>query len=80
MAHPAQRKALKLAALGFCSLLGLSLSGLAPALAQNKDAVTICQTLEPPILDPSAGAAAAIREVTYANIFEGLVEIGRAHV
>ena len=29
---------------------------LAPALAQNKDAVTICQTLEPPILDPSAGA------------------------
>lgn len=49
----------------------------APALAQNKDTVVICQTLEPPILDPSAGAAAAIREVTYANIFEGLVGLDR---
>lgn len=48
-----------------------------PALAQNKDTVVICQTLEPPILDPSAGAAAAIREVTYANIFEGLVGLDR---
>lgn len=48
-----------------------------PALAQPKTGVTICQTLEPPILDPSAGAAAAIREVTYANIFEGLVGIDR---
>jgi len=32
--------------------------------------------LEPPHLDPTAGAAAAIREVTYANIFEGLTRIG----
>lgn len=50
-----------------------------PALAQgqNKDHVTICQTLEPPILDPTGGAAAAIREVTYANIFEGLVGLDR---
>jgi len=32
-------------------------------------------TLEPPHLDPTAGAAAAIDEVTYANIFEGLVRI-----
>ena len=28
--------------------------------------------LEPPILDPTAGAAAAIDEVVYANVFEGL--------
>ena len=28
--------------------------------------------LEPPNLDPTSGAAAAIDEVTYANIFEGL--------
>ena len=31
--------------------------------------------LEPPHLDPTAGAAAAIREVTYANVFEGLTRI-----
>jgi peptide/nickel transport system substrate-binding protein len=31
--------------------------------------------LEPPHLDPTAGAAAAIREVGYANIFEGLTRI-----
>ncbi|KAK3606970.1 hypothetical protein CHS0354_018566 [Potamilus streckersoni] len=32
--------------------------------------------LEPPHLDPTAGAAAAIDEVVYANIFEGLTRIG----
>jgi peptide/nickel transport system substrate-binding protein len=31
--------------------------------------------LEPPHLDPAAGAAAAIDEVTYANVFEGLTRI-----
>ena len=31
--------------------------------------------LEPPHLDPTAGAAAAIDEITYANIFEGLTRI-----
>ena len=44
----------------------------APTLAAP-DSVTICQTLEPPVLDPTAGAAQAIREVTYGNIFEGLL-------
>ena len=34
--------------------------------------------LEPPHLDPTAGAAAAIDEITYANIFEGLTRIDRA--
>jgi peptide/nickel transport system substrate-binding protein len=32
--------------------------------------------LEPPHLDPTAGAAAAIDEVVYANVFEGLTRIG----
>jgi peptide/nickel transport system substrate-binding protein len=32
--------------------------------------------LEPPNLDPTAGAAAAIDEVVYANVFEGLTRIG----
>jgi peptide/nickel transport system substrate-binding protein len=43
--------------------------------AQAKDTLTLAMVLEPPILDPTAGAAAAIREVTYANIFEGLTRI-----
>lgn len=34
--------------------------------------VTLGVVLEPPNLDPTAGAAAAIDEVVYANIFEGL--------
>ena len=33
-------------------------------------------SLEPPHLDPTAGAAAAIDEVLYANVFEGLTRIG----
>jgi peptide/nickel transport system substrate-binding protein len=33
--------------------------------------------LEPPHLDPTAGAAAAIDEVVYANIFEGLTRVDR---
>ena len=43
--------------------------------AQAKDTLTLAMVLEPPILDPTAGAAAAIREVTYANIFESLTRI-----
>ncbi len=34
--------------------------------------VTIGMQLEPPMLDPTGGAAAAIDEVVYANVFEGL--------
>lgn len=59
------------------SFTGLAVIGIVPLVAQTKDSVTICQTLEPTILDPTAGAAAAIREVTYANIFEGLVALDR---
>jgi peptide/nickel transport system substrate-binding protein len=46
-----------------------------PALAAPPDSLTIGIALEPPGLDPTAGAAAAIREVTYANIFQGLTRI-----
>ncbi len=48
----------------------------APAWA--RDSVSIGMTLEPPILDPTAGAAAAIGEVTYQNIFQGLTQIDAA--
>jgi len=41
------------------------------ALAAKTD-ITIGMALEPPNLDPTGGAAAAIDEVVYANVFEGL--------
>ncbi|MFT5346305.1 MAG: peptide/nickel transport system substrate-binding protein [Dinoroseobacter sp.] len=47
----------------------------APALAQQTD-ITIGMALEPPNLDPTGGAAAAIDEVVYANVFEGLTRFG----
>ena len=37
-----------------------------------KTDITIGMQLEPPNLDPTGGAAAAIDEVVYANLFEGL--------
>lgn len=47
-----------------------------PALAQNKkDSVTLAMTLEPPGLDPTAGAASSIAEVVLYNIFETLTKI-----
>ena len=45
------------------------------ALAQGKNTLTLGTTLEPPHLDPTAGAAAAIDETVYANVFEGLTRI-----
>src|SRR5438552_1328568 len=47
----------------------------ASAFAARTDLV-IGIPLEPPPLDPTAGAAAAIDEVLYANVFEGLTRIG----
>ncbi len=41
-----------------------------------KSDVTIGMQLEPPNLDPTGGAAAAIDEVVYANVFEGLTRFG----
>ena len=46
-----------------------------PANAQTNDRLVIGMTLEPPHLDPTAGAAAAIDEVVYANVFQGLTRI-----
>lgn len=42
-----------------------------PAQAARTD-ISLGMVLEPPNLDPTAGAAAAIDEVVYANIFQGL--------
>ena len=40
------------------------------------DTITLAVRLEPPHLDPTAGAAAAIDEIVYSNVFEGLTRIG----
>ncbi len=45
--------------------------------AQARDRVVIGMSLEPPVLDPNKNAAAAIREITYQNIFESLARIDR---
>jgi peptide/nickel transport system substrate-binding protein len=49
----------------------------AEAWAQAKDRLVIGMSLEPPVLDPTKNAAAAIREVTTPSIFESLGRIDR---
>ena len=51
-------------------LIGIAVTTGAVQAAQTN--ITIGMQLEPPNLDPTAGAAAAIDEVVYANVFEGL--------
>ena len=58
------------------SALAALSAGAPPALAQPEaNRIVIGMALEPPHLDPTAGAAAAIDEVLYANVFEGLTRI-----
>ena len=59
--------------LGRVSLISLITAGFMSASAAYADrSITIGMQLEPPNLDPTGGAAAAIDEVVYANVFEGL--------
>jgi peptide/nickel transport system substrate-binding protein len=53
----------------------LALASTTAALAARTDLV-IGIVLEPPSLDPTAEAAAAVDEIVYANVFEGLTRIG----
>ncbi len=55
----------------------VALASSTAAFAARTD-VVVGIVLEPPHLDPTAGAAAAIDEVVYANVFEGLTRIGSA--
>jgi peptide/nickel transport system substrate-binding protein len=56
----------------------ISATALTPAYAAARTDINISLQLEPPSLDPTTGgAAAAIREVTYGNIFEGLTRIDK---
>lgn len=62
---------MKNSALHLAGLMAASLFSTA-AIA---DELRLGMVLEPPHLDPTAGAAAAIDEVVYANLFEGLTRI-----
>ncbi|MEM7652362.1 MAG: ABC transporter substrate-binding protein [Pseudomonadota bacterium] len=55
------------------TILALVSGAYSSVLAQ--DSLAIGMGLEPPHLDPTAGAAAAIDEVVYGNVFEGLTSI-----
>jgi peptide/nickel transport system substrate-binding protein len=48
-----------------------------PSVLAAKNSLNLGMVLEPPHLDPTAGASANIDEVVYANIFEGLTRIDR---
>lgn len=56
-------------------IVGLGMAWGDAAQAQKKDTVIIGMPAEPPGLDPTTGAAAAISEVTLYNLFEGLTKI-----
>jgi peptide/nickel transport system substrate-binding protein len=52
----------------------------ASALAQ-KDSIVLSMALEPPHLDPVLSPAAAIKEILYTNVYEGLTRLDRnSHV
>jgi ABC-type dipeptide/oligopeptide/nickel transport system permease component/ABC-type transport system substrate-binding protein len=63
---------------GIGVLLRLILCALVLAMAPSahaRDRLVVALQLEPPTLDPTSGAAAAIDEVTYRTIFEGLTTL-----
>lgn len=61
---------------GRLALASLALIALGASAFAARTDLTVGMVLEPPHLDPTAGAAAAIDEVVYANVFEGLTRIG----
>lgn len=54
----------------------LGATALSSAAHAARTDVSIGMQLEPPNLDPTGGAAAAIDEIVYANLFEGLTRFG----
>ncbi len=54
-----------------------ALTGLTMPAHAAKDTLVIGMVLEPPHLDPTGGAAAAIDEVVYSNLFQGLTRVDR---
>ncbi len=62
-------------AAGVLALAMAALAAPGTGSAQPRTDLVVGMHLEPPHLDPTAGAAAAIDEVTYANLFEPLTRI-----
>lgn len=58
-------------------LAALLVSPTVLAQAGGPGTLTLAMPIEPPNLDPTSAAAAAIREVTYRNVYEGLTRIDR---
>ena len=59
---------------GICALAVLGAVLLAACPVHGAQRMIIGTQLEPPILDPTANPAAAISEVLYGNVYEGLVQ------
>jgi len=57
-----------------CLLAGLALC-FCIAPGEARDRVVVALQLEPPTLDPTSGAAQAIKEVSYRTIYEGLTTL-----
>ena len=67
--HDGKRAWVAFLMLAACLLFG------AAAPAHARDRIVVALQLEPPTLDPTSGAAAAVKEVTYRNIYEGLTTL-----
>src|SRR6266481_4677562 len=65
----------KLILFAAAAMTALSLLPQPVAAQVKKDSVVMGMTLEPPGLDPTAGAAAAIAEVTLYNVYETLTKV-----
>jgi len=67
-----KRATLTRAAFSALAILGAVMLAACPA--QGAQRMIIGTQLEPPVLDPTANPAAAISEVLYGNVYEGLVQ------
>lgn len=63
-------------ALGFTAATAMTVLMVSSMAMAAKMDIRVGMALEPPNLDPTGGAAAAIDEVVYANVFEGLTRFG----
>jgi peptide/nickel transport system substrate-binding protein len=64
--------------IGLLILLIAPLASVAAETPKKGGSLIVCVVDEPPGLDPTASASAAIDRVVYANIFEGLAKVDRS--
>jgi peptide/nickel transport system substrate-binding protein len=64
--------------IGLLILLIAPLASVATETPKKGGSLIVCVVDEPPGLDPTASASAAIDRVVYANIFEGLAKVDRS--